>query len=363
MNDVMKIEEDGVEVVDSQTLVALQSAEIDMQIATARKYPRSIRAFRAAATDLATLDEETAASCMYTLPRAKKQITGPSIRMAEILASQWQHCRYGARIIEEQRDFVVAQGVFHDLQNNNLITIEVKRRIVNKSGRRFDVDMIGVTGNAACSIALRNAILRGIPQPMWSPVYDAAVRTAIGDAKTLTARRTAALSVLEKAGADRQDIFDFLEVADDTEITLEHLAVLTGIKTAVREGDVKIEDAFKVGAVSDSKRTLDMKTGEVKEPDADPLDGDGIPEAFEGKSAPDEEKPAANSEASEKQQSLIEEPIDDFNAFEAILQDCETPNDVDEFTKIARGCSWAGKNKQKITDAAAARKAELGDNQ
>lgn len=56
---------------------------------------------------------------------------------------------------------MTAQGVFHDLERNVAITYEVRRRIVDKNGRRYKPDMIGVTANAACSIALRNAILRG----------------------------------------------------------------------------------------------------------------------------------------------------------------------------------------------------------
>ncbi|MFN8826683.1 MAG: hypothetical protein ACK501_17070, partial [Planctomycetota bacterium] len=50
------------------------------------------------------------------------------------------------------------------------------RRITGKNGRRYSSDMIGVTGNAACSIALRNAVFRGIPRAFWIDIYDARAR-------------------------------------------------------------------------------------------------------------------------------------------------------------------------------------------
>ena len=65
-------------------MVAVARAEIDTQIATARAYPRSLKRFRETATTMATLDEKTAASCFYALPRGGKSIMGPSARLAEI---------------------------------------------------------------------------------------------------------------------------------------------------------------------------------------------------------------------------------------------------------------------------------------
>jgi hypothetical protein len=69
---------------------------------------------------------------------------------------------------------VTAQGVCHDLQSNTFIAYEVRRRITGKGDRKYSDDMIGVTGNAASSIALRNAILKIIPKVFWDGIYQAA---------------------------------------------------------------------------------------------------------------------------------------------------------------------------------------------
>lgn len=149
-----------VPMVSEQSMVAmLNKSEIDQQIATAKQYPRSIKRFHTEALQMVTLNERVAESCIYALPRDGKTIEGASARFAEIVASAWGNCRAGARVVSDQGDFVTAQGVFHDLERNVAITYEVQRRITDKRGNRYKPDMIGVTANAACSIALRNAIL------------------------------------------------------------------------------------------------------------------------------------------------------------------------------------------------------------
>ncbi len=146
--------------------------------------------------------------------------------------------------MSDQGDFVTAQGVFHDLERNVAITYEVQRRIVNKKGMRFSPDMIGVTANAACSIALRNAILKGVPKAFWSSLYDAARNTAIGTTQTLANRRARALAVLQKYGVTPKQVFEFLDIAGEEDITVDHLAMLFGITTALKDGDTTPEQAF-----------------------------------------------------------------------------------------------------------------------
>ena len=98
-------------------------------------------------------------------------------------------------------EFLTAQGVFHDLERNVQVTMEVRRRITGKNGRRYSSDMIGVTGNAACSIALRNAVFRGIPRAFWIDIYDAARKAAVGDAQTLANKRAHMFAHFLKLGA------------------------------------------------------------------------------------------------------------------------------------------------------------------
>ncbi len=242
--------------VEPGALAILNSSEIDMQIATARKYPRSIVKFRSEALAMVTLNEQVAQECIYSLPRREKNketgqwevkpIEGPSARFAEVIMSAWGNIRAGARVVSDVGDFVTAQGVFHDLERNTALTYEVPRRITDSKGVRYKADMIGVTSNAACSIALRNAVLKGVPKAFWSDIYDAARQAAIGNVQTLVARRGRALEVLQKMGVQRDTVFKFLRVAGPEDITLEQLGTLFGITQALREGDTTPEQAFAV---------------------------------------------------------------------------------------------------------------------
>ena len=103
---------------EAGTVALLNKSEIDMQVATAHKYPRSVKRFRDETLAMVTLNENVAQECIYSLPRDGKNIEGPSARFAEVVASAWGNSRAGARVVSDVGDFVTAQGVFHDLERS-----------------------------------------------------------------------------------------------------------------------------------------------------------------------------------------------------------------------------------------------------
>jgi hypothetical protein len=230
---------------DTATLVAINRAEIDGQIATARAFPRSNSAFIKEARELVTLDADMAEACIYALPRDGKTVTGPSARFAEIIQHTYGNNRGGGRVVAEEGSFIVAQGVFHDLEKNVMVTMEVRRRITDKYGRRFKDDMITVTGNAAAAIAHRNSVLKGVPKALWLPIYEAARMAAVGDITTLSRQREMAVAWFAKAGVTPAMICAKLGVGGVDDIGLDQLETLVGLKTAMREG-TRPEDAFAV---------------------------------------------------------------------------------------------------------------------
>ena len=246
---VTTIETDVVEVsAFDGGLEARTRGEIDIQIATAKRYPRSIKTFINHALEAATLDEETAASCFYAIPRDGKTVEGPSARLAEIVASSWGHLRIEARSVGEDDRFTTSRGVAWDLQTNVAVGFEVRRRIAGKSGKKYSDDMIAVTSNAASSIALRNAVFKVVPSPFWRPIYQACRKVAVGDERTLVARREAMMIAFQKMGVLAPRVFALLGVSGVEDITLEHLGTLRGLFTAIRDGDTTIDEAFTADA-------------------------------------------------------------------------------------------------------------------
>jgi hypothetical protein len=234
---------------ENQSLaVSLARAEVDQQVATARALPRMISRVVANIKTLATLDEQACEECIYALPRGGKPIKGPSIRLAEIVASQWGNCRVAARVVHVDRleKFVEAEGVFHDLETNTATTARVRRRLSDKQGRLFNDDMIGVTSNAACAIAKRNAILGGVPKAAWRQAYDAVESVLAGDLKTLAERRQLALKTFAAFGVTPERIFKALGVAAIDDVTLEHMGTLTAMRATLKNGEASVEEMFPV---------------------------------------------------------------------------------------------------------------------
>jgi hypothetical protein len=220
------------------------SSEIDTQIATAHRFPRNITAFRNAVKNLATLNSDVASECFYAVPREGKNVIGPSARFAEIIASAWGNCRFGARVVATTERFIVAQGYFHDLEQNTAVQFEVQRRITTRKGARYGDDMVATTGNAASSIALRNAVLKGVPKALWQDLWEEARLCASGGSKPLEQRRADALKLFSEMGIKEQRVFEFLGVNSPEDMTVNHLLVLRGLVTAFKEGDATPEEVF-----------------------------------------------------------------------------------------------------------------------
>ena len=249
-------------VVSATNVIEQQTrGEIDVQIATAKKYPRSIRTFLDTVRAMVTLNTEVAESGMYALPRGGKTIEGPTSRFAEMVASAWGHLRAGSAVTDVGETFITVRGFAWDVQANVAVHFEVRRRITDRSGKRYNEDMIGVTAAAAGSIAYRNAVLKVVPAAFWKQLYLEARRVAVGDAKTLVDRRAAALAELAKMGVREDRVFGVLQVKGVEDIGLEELARLRAMFVSIRDEGADVDSMFPlpgsaVGSASDASKPV-----------------------------------------------------------------------------------------------------------
>lgn len=277
------------QLIAQDSLSLITKAEIDVQISTAKAFPRSLKKFIDKATSMATLTEEIAASCIYALPRGGKPIEGPSVRLAEIVCSAYGNIRAGARVISNDGKNITAQGICHDLETNSCVTIENKRRITGKSGQTFNEDMQTVTGNAACAIAYRNAVFKVVPAALIQPIYEAAKDVARGTLETLVKRRDKALAYFREHKVTDAQICEALDIVKVEDIDLDKLATLTGMKSALKNGETNIKDLFEKNAqdgvtFEDLVLLFDMKKGTLSP--AELKDGNRIIKDKEVKSYP-----------------------------------------------------------------------------
>lgn len=255
-------DETPLEIVTGDALSAMERSQIDVQISTAKKFPRSIGKFMKEAETMIALNQETAEGCNYKLKRRNadgsfKFIEGPSIRLMEIAACAWTNLSFGSRIVGIDQDWVTSQGVAFDMERNNRIFVEVKRSIKGKSGR-FSNDMIMVTCNAAGSIARRNALLGGaIPRAYINQLAEFAKKQAMGDAKSLPERLQRAFEYFTVTlGVDKEKVLAYLEKPTMADCTLADLEVLQGLKTAIKEGDTTIDAEFEQDKPKDATPNL-----------------------------------------------------------------------------------------------------------
>lgn len=235
-------------ILSSETVMAQEKAAIDIQISTARAYPRNLSDFLQKVETYAGLDTETAEDCFYALKRGRgdeqKVIDGLSVRFAEIIASCWGNLRVQTRIIAIDEKMITAQGIVHDLESNVAISAEVKRRITDKEGRRFSDDMIVVTGNAASSIAFRNAVLKVVPKAVTKNIVEKVKQISLGKEMDVETARTNAIEYFKKLGISEAKLFEHLEVKGIDDIDKEKLLYLKGLRTAIKEGTATIDDVF-----------------------------------------------------------------------------------------------------------------------
>lgn len=230
---------------DISALSELTRAEVDVQVETAKKYPRSIQKAKEDAVALATQDQDTAQSMYYSLPRGEKRIEGPSVRFAEVMAYAWGNLRVEGRVVDVGERFVTAQGVCWDLEKNTGARVEVRRRITDKHGNRYGDDMIGVTSNAAVSVALRNAVFRVIPFALAKSVYDRALKTATESDKSMNERRKDWVAYWkDEHGVELRALYRVLGIGGQADIGVEEIRHMIGMRNSIEDGETTAGQMF-----------------------------------------------------------------------------------------------------------------------
>lgn len=242
-----------IQVKSAEMLSAIDRAEIDVQISTAKQYPRDLARVLNSIRTYGQMDVETASECFYSLARGANPIEGVSVRFAEIVAGAWGNLRVATRIVGNDGKTVTAQGVAHDLETNLAVSVEVKRRITDKYGKTFSEDMQVVTGNAASAIAFRNAVMKVVPKAITKKVTDEIKAVAIGSTKDVESRRKSMIDYMHKFGVTDEQVLFFCGVNTIENIDNAMLFNLRGAINAINEGSSSVEEIF-ITPMKEAKR-------------------------------------------------------------------------------------------------------------
>jgi hypothetical protein len=246
-------------------------AMVDLQIATAKRYPRNLTKAIQNSITIVTMDQEVAESCTYTLKKGGKVIAGPSVNLAKIVAQQMGNMRIENRVVGYDQTHVTCEATCFDLERNFAIRTQIKKSIVGSTGR-YTEDMCTITGNAANAIALRNAIFAVVDASIIKKVYDSAKKMITGDlsdAVKLIARRTSIVNgfkqMYQSYGLTDEEIAGSVGRKLVDHITSDDIVALIGYEKALKETEISFESIFRPMTAVQSRITkpeIKDKSGE-----------------------------------------------------------------------------------------------------
>lgn len=231
--------------------------QIELGVKLAQTKPRDVEKLMLEVVKSATKNREIAEGCFYALDRDGKTIEGPGVDLAKLLAQKWGNLWIKSDIIRETDKEIFGGAVVWDLETNNVYVGTASRNILyspkhkTKANQRYSQDMINITGRAAQSVALRNAIFTAIPKADTFEAFREIdlVRTgkkALPGEKQLTLeeRVANALKYFKTLGVTQERLLYSLGVDKVEEIDDEQLRILIGFKTAIKDGEMDINELF-----------------------------------------------------------------------------------------------------------------------
>ena len=233
---------------------------------------------------------------IYSFPRGGQNVTGPSIRLAEVIKRHWQHIRSGWRCLERSKGRSLIEAYAYDVQNNvgENRTFEVRHIRDTKQGAKpltDERDIYELEANQA-SRRVRACILALIDGDVIEAALDQCTRTLEAKADTspegikrmldafkpfkvnqkmIEARLGRNLSSITPA--QMVSLKNILNGMKDGMSTLEHWFDKNLVDSADAEktsdANASLKDKIKANAQTDKsadadKAKADEKTGEVE---------------------------------------------------------------------------------------------------
>ncbi len=234
-------------------------AEVKAQVLMSRQFPRD--ASLAADRILSECKRPTLAeAAVYSFPRGKETITGPSIRLAEVLARNWGNNTFGYEVLERKPTMngragsSVIRAYAWDLETNTYISrqFEVKHWRQTKNGGYAiteDRDIYELESNMA-SRRMRACILQMIPGDITQAAVSACRLTESSGLSSKMADKnerakliSATIRIYEKMGVTQSDLEEMLKAKVD-DWTADHMLRLKEVVNAIRDNVSTIADYF-----------------------------------------------------------------------------------------------------------------------
>jgi hypothetical protein len=200
--------------------------------------------------------ETLAEQAVYSFPRGGTQVNGPSIRLAEALASAWGNLQYGVCEIDRQGDESSMLAYCWDLETNVTARAEFKVRHIRdargeKKALTDERDIYERVANDG-SRRLRACILKIIPGDVTENAVKLCEETIRAKISDLPAKIKSMVASFEALGVSKQMIEKRLRHHLDATNAAEVIA-LGRIYTSIKDGMSVATDYFEAEAPAADK--------------------------------------------------------------------------------------------------------------
>lgn len=217
----------------------------------ARRYGRNVAECFDEAKHMIAIDKEAAKNCGYALPRGGKDITGPSVRLAEIVQHAWGNIMISTDNFEVIRDQetgavkVKVTGYGIDLQKNNGVAIFEVRKVQPKRGKGVDDDMIDLTVRQTKAVVYREIMFKLIPKLYVNSLYEYAIGVSLGSNNHEERVEKMFDGYSKEFGVSEEEILSYLQKPSKDNVTPEDIRELIGLTTEMRENRATADEIFR----------------------------------------------------------------------------------------------------------------------
>lgn len=246
-----------------QVEAARAMKQVEAQIVLAKKFPRNtMQSFK---NIIESCKRPTfAKKSLYLYPRGGTTVTGPSIRMAEMIAQNWGNLEFGVNELSNEKDYSIVQSFAWDLENNvrQVKTFKVSHYRHTRKGKYKLTDPRDIYESVANNGArrLRACILGVIPQDIIEDAENQCKKTlnSVDKEIPIADRIKIMLMAFDKFGVSQEMIEEKYQMKMD-QLRDGELAELRGIFNSLKDGMSKKQDWFKFG------KEISEKTNEVND--------------------------------------------------------------------------------------------------
>ncbi len=280
MNEIQNYSYDAQEItaqrsVNTEMAVSRQTQEVQAAIVLAKRFPRDgIQSYNRILD--ACKRKSLAERAVYEYPRGKEKVTGPSIRLAEVMAQNWGNLDFGITELEQRSGESTVMAYCWDLETNvrqtKIFTVPHTR--TTKSGSYALTDPRDIYETIANQGArrMRSCILGIIPGDVVEAAVTACNRTLIGGDEPMIDRvRKMAQAFQEQFGVPLESLEKYIGCKAEA-FTAQSVVRLRNVYTALAEGRAEREAYFDIPAPETAQTDAQSATDGEKTKSAKKVD-------------------------------------------------------------------------------------------